>query len=79
MTVIRKIFGNGQVTLPQAWREKLTSSVVQMTIENDRLIIKAVPVDEYETIFESKDFGFDEGMPVKDFLSALKEVNHGTV
>lgn len=75
MTTIRKIFGSGQVTLPKAWRKKINTSTVQITQEGKKLIISPIEVDEYESIFRAKDFGYKDGVPVEDFLKALKEVN----
>ena len=38
MAVIRKIFGNGQVTLPKEWRDNFATSVVQMSIGPDGVV-----------------------------------------
>ena len=77
MVVVRKIFGSGQVTLPKEWRDKLSSPVIQMTIESDTITIKPLKVDEYETVFDAEEFGYADGVPVEDFLKTLKKVNHG--
>ena len=77
MTVIRKIFGNGQITLPKKWRDNFATSVVQMSIGPDGVVtIKPVEVEEekYETIFDSKDFDYKDGVSAEDFLKTLKKI-----
>ncbi len=74
-TVIRKVFGSGQVTLPKSWRTKVKTSTVSIREKNGELLIAPLKSKKERVIFDSADFGQPKGIEINKFLAALKKAN----
>lgn len=74
-SVVRKIFGSGQVTLPKRWRERIGTDTVSVQEKEGELRIKPLKTDASSIIFDSAKVGHPEGVEIKQFLKALKKTN----
>jgi len=80
-TVIRKVFGSGQITLPKTWRNRIKTDTVSVHQDGDELRIKPLKIPKTYTlskapknvIFDSAELGYPEGVEVNQFLKALKK------
>jgi bifunctional DNA-binding transcriptional regulator/antitoxin component of YhaV-PrlF toxin-antitoxin module len=79
---VRKIFDNGQVTLPKFWRERIKTNKVSIYEHEDELRIKPHPRNRtYElpkssrenVLFDSAKCGYPEGIEINQFLKLLKK------
>ena len=74
-TVLRKIFGSGQVTLPKRWREGIETDTVSVQEKEGELRIIPIKTEASGVIFDSAKVGHPEGVEIKQFLKALKKAN----
>lgn len=74
-TVIRKVFGSGQITLPKSWRDKAKTDVFSIRESGKELRIIPLRQPRERVIFDSAKAGYPEGVEIKTFLKALKKAN----
>ncbi len=74
-TVIRKVFGSGQITLPKSWRTKAKTDVFSIQESGKELRIIPLKPPSEKVIFDSAKLGYPKGVEIKTFLKALKKAN----
>jgi len=70
-SIILKLFGTGQVTLPKKWRSKFNTSHYKAIMEGDKLTI--TPLEKDHIFFDADEFNNGEGVELDTFYKALKK------
>ncbi len=79
MATIVKATSKGQVTLPAKWRRGFDTNQFLIKELGDKLIISPIDMDqidkeeEWTTIFSADRDNKGKGVPIDDFINALKK------
>ena len=77
MTIkILKATSKGQITLPKQWRESFDSDNFLAEIDQDKIIIKPLDIDQsqWEAIFDADRDNKGEGIQIDDLIKKLKSL-----
>lgn len=78
MTHLVKTTSKGQITLPVKWRRNFSTNRYLIKEKDGLLEISPVDLDhlgeeKWETIFDAKRDNKGKGVPIDDFITALKK------
>ncbi len=74
-TNIQKVTTRGQITLPKAWRDVNGSSLVQVQVKDDTLVIRPAKLDsEDEVVWSAARDNNGKGIEDRKFLKVLQEI-----
>ncbi len=78
MTTILKTTAKGQITIPAKWRKKFNTNQFIATLEEDKLEIKPLIINEEKaskefTVFDAIRDNHGRGIKAKDLVSILKK------
>lgn len=77
ITKILKATAKGQITLPKKWRSKHNTNIFLAKIDNNRIIIEPIDVEQWETIFDADQDNNGKGIELGKMISMLKKLKNG--
>ncbi|MDP3900700.1 MAG: AbrB/MazE/SpoVT family DNA-binding domain-containing protein [bacterium] len=84
MTTIVKTTSKGQITLPMAWRKQFNTNQFVLHVEKDHIKLEPIDLEKIlkeegkkggRVIFDAVRDNNGEGIPAKDFLKALRNID----
>ena len=79
MNTILKVTSRGQITIPITWRNRFKTNQFIATIQDDKLEIKPLLLDDYDaakeyTVFDAIRDNNGQGIRASDLVKVLKQL-----